>query len=259
MLLSIITATRNRVSLLEKNYYFLKKNKNFLDFEWVIVCEYDDFKTINFLNKIKNEKYIRVIKGRFKSADRAYNYGFKKARGKYVNIHGDDDFFSIKNFKLIRKCLLSDREWIIGQAEYVNNDFKKIRILTTFIKNFLLEKFNVKTLMVINFIMTPSIFFKKKLIRKVGGYDSNILYGSDYIFWLKFNRFYKPLVINENLSYVIFNSKTKTGSYDLTRYIVFLKQMKKYASGPFIRVLQFLSILTIVILNFILKKILKIY
>ena len=56
--------------------------------------------------------------------------------------------------------------------------------------------------------MTPSIFLKK-IKKLVGGYNDKIRYGSDYIFWLNFNKLYK-YIINEVISYVRFDSKTKT-------------------------------------------------
>ena len=259
MLLSIITATYNRVNLLKKNYFFLRKNKDFFRFEWIVVCEENDYKTIKFLNKIRDKKFIKIIKGKFKSADKAYLCGFGHAVGKYINIHGDDDFFDQNTFATLKKYLASDKEWIIGKAEYLNNNFEKIRPLTTYIKNFLLRNFNKKILLIINFVMTPSIFFKKKLINKVEGYDNDILYGSDYIFWLKLNKFYAPLIVQENLSYVIFNSKTKTGTFDLKRYFVFSKKMKQYSTGHFIRMFQLISLFLIIVINFISKKILRSY
>ena len=259
MLLSIITATYNRVNLLKKNYFFLKRNKNSFNFEWIVVCEENDHKTVKFLNKIRNEKFIKVIKGKFQSADKAYVCGFRKAKGKYLNIHGDDDFFVQNTFGTLEKYLVLDKEWIIGQADYLNNNFKKIRPLTTFVKNFLLRNFNKKILLIINFVMTPSIFFKKKIFNKIGGYDNDILYGVDYILWLKFNKLYTPLIVQKNLSNVIFNPNTKTGTFDLKRYFVFSKKMKKYSTGYVIRMFQLLSLFLIMFINFILKKILKSY
>ena len=56
--------------------------------------------------------------------------------------------------------------------------------------------------------MTLSIFLKIK-VKLVGGYNDKTRYGSDYIFWLNFNKLYKPLIINEVISYVRFDSKKK--------------------------------------------------
>ena len=258
MLLSIVTATYNRVGLLKKNYLFLRSKKKHFKFEWIIVYEKKDKKTKKFLKTIKDD-FIKKIESDQNNADFAYNLGFKHAKGKYLNIHGDDDFFHKANFKKLKNILNSDKVWIICQSEYLDNNFKKIRGTTTKIKKYLLRNYNSKILTLINFIMTPSIFFKKNKVKLVGGYNDKIKYGSDYIFWLNFNKLYKPLIINELISYVRFDSKTKTGTFDLKRYIVLIKEMKKFSPNIFYRFLQFQIILTIILINFILKKILRTY
>ena len=201
MLLSIVTATYKRLNLLKKNYIFLKSQKKIFKFEWVIIYEKKDKKTKKFLKTIKDD-FIKKVESDRNNADFAYNLGFKHAKGKYLNIHGDDDFFHKKNFQKLKNILNLDKDWVICQSEYVDNNFKKIRYITTKIKKYLLKNYNPKFFTLINFIMTASIFFKKNKVKLVGGYNDKIRYGSDYIFWLNFNKLYKPLIINEVISYV---------------------------------------------------------
>ena len=107
--------------------------------------------------------------------------------------------------------------------------------------------------------MTPSIFFKKDKLKKVGGYNDKIKYGSDYIFWLNFNKLFKPLILNIVISYVRFDSKTKTGSFNLSRYLIFLREMKKFSKNKFYRIMQYNIIILTIIINFLFKKFLRIY
>ena len=211
MLLSIVTASYKRVKLLKKNYKFLRSRVKDFDFEWVIVYEKSDLKTKQFLKTLR-DKFIKIKESNSKSADTAYNLGFNIARGKYVNIHGDDDYFDEKNFKSLKDILKSEKAWIVAQAEYVDNNFRKIRIFTSIIKKTLLKNYNSNILTFINFLMTPSIFFKKNKIKSVGGYDDRIKFGTDYIFWLKFARHYKPQIINQVFSYIRYDNTTKTGT-----------------------------------------------
>lgn len=258
MQLSILTPTLNRITSLKKNYEFIKKNKLKYNFEWIILYENKDIKTKIFLNSI-NEKYIKKIGGNFNSADKAYIHGFNVARGKYITIHGDDDFFEKGSFEEIFKALRYDRAWVIGQSYYINRKNKRFRKIFTFIKNFLFKINSMKLLPVVNYIMTPSIFFKKKILFNLGGYNDEIKFGADYILWLKFNKFFKPKKIYKNISIVVFDSKTKTGSFDAKRYLVFIHYMKKYAENFSIRLLQILITLIILFYNYITKKVIKIY
>ena len=54
--LSIITATYKRSRDLKKNYNFLKKNINFFNFEWILIYEIDDYKTVATVSNI-NDKF----------------------------------------------------------------------------------------------------------------------------------------------------------------------------------------------------------
>ena len=55
--LSIITPTYKRSRDLIKNYNFLKKNVNFYNFEWILLYEIDDYKTVATINSI-NDKFV---------------------------------------------------------------------------------------------------------------------------------------------------------------------------------------------------------
>lgn len=258
MQLSILTPTFNRISNLKKNYKFIKKNKLSYNFEWIILYEKTDIKTKIFLKTIK-EKYIKKIEGNFRSADKAYMYGFKIAKGKYITIHGDDDFFLKNSFYEIFKALKYDKAWVVGQAYYIDRNNKKFRKLSTYIKNIFLRINSMKLLPIINYVMTPSIFFKKRIFYNLGGYNEEIKFGADYILWLKFNKFFVPKKIYKNVSIVKFDSKTKTGSFDVTRYIVFDNYMKKYSDNFLTRFFQIIATLIILSYNFVTKKIIKIY
>ena len=81
MLLSIVTASYNRVELLKKNYKFLKSKINDLNFEWIIIYEKNDLKTKKYLKTIK-DKFVKKKASTSEDADIAYNIGFKIAKCK---------------------------------------------------------------------------------------------------------------------------------------------------------------------------------
>ena len=81
--------------------------------------------------------------------------------------------------------------------------------------------------------------------------------GSDYFLWLRFDKFYKPKIINKNLSFSRIDENTITGSFDIKRYIMRLKVLKSYSNNFLIRFFQYLTIILIVVFNYISKVILK--
>jgi hypothetical protein len=255
--LSIITPTYKRSRDLIKNYNFLKKNVNFYNFEWILLYEIDDYKTVATINTI-NDKFVKKYPGYYKSADKATIFGIKKSTGYFIVLHPDDDFFTKDFFFTIRKVSAS-LEWIIGGGFYINKKNKISQKYITLVKSMLLKNYSSHILRIINFLMGASIIFKKIIFQKLGGIPKINYAGADYFLWLKFDKFYQPKIINKNFSFSRFDENTITGSFDIKRYVMRLKVLKSYANNFLVRLLQYLIIISIIIFNFINKVILKKY
>jgi hypothetical protein len=255
--LSIITPTYKRSRDLLKNYNFLKKNVNFYNFEWILLYEIDDYKTVATINTI-NDKFVKKYPGYYKSADKATIFGIKKSTGYFIVLHPDDDFFTKDFFFTIRKVSAS-LEWIIGGGFYINKKNKISQKYITLVKSTLLKNYSSHILRIINFLMGASIIFKKIIFQKLGGVPKINYAGADYFLWLKFDKFYQPKIINKNFSFSRFDENTITGSFDIKRYVMRLKVLKSYANNFLVRLLQYLIIISIIIFNFINKVILKKY
>jgi len=258
VILSILTPTYKRIKELRKNYNFLKSAASNLNFEWIIIYEPDDQVTRNFLKKHK-EKFIISVEKRCRNCDQAINYGIKIAKGDYLNIHGDDDYFDKKNFKKIFVLLNSGHDWIIGQGENINKNNEIIRKQISFFKKLLLKYYSRNVLLIVNFIMTPSTFIKRNKFKNLK-LDNKLSHASDYILWLQWSKFCKPKVINKILSYATYTNKTKTGSFDIQRYKdLYTKISSDNTIRIEIKIFQFVTFFLIIFINFIFKKVLKIY
>lgn len=254
-LLSIITPTFGRIKYLKKNLLGIDLlYEKFRNFEWIIVVEKNDLKTQKLFKKNKR-KFIKVVIGNYKSAELAFENGVKKSRGKYVKFHGDDDFFDLTNLKFINNQLFKKRNsWIIFNGAYIDINYKITRRLMSLIKYYLLKNYGFLDLSIINYIMTPSIFVKKKVYKKMGGLGHIKRSGSDYVFWMKLNKKYKPLVILNRISLSMVSKKTISGKFEIEKYIFLYKKMLGHNNKNIKRkILITLSIVTMIIYNFIFK------
>jgi hypothetical protein len=255
MLLSIITPTFKRLNYIKINYkYFLKNLHLANDYEWIIVVENTDFKSIAYVNSLKKIN-IKLLRGNFKSADKALYYGIRAAKGKYINFHGDDDFFYVGSLSKILKNLKSNYAWIAGYGKYINENFKEIRFLTTYIKIFLTKNYNKKMFILVNFLMTPSIFFRKDLFLSLKLFLPKKRSASDYIAWLKLNKLYMPKILNSPLTYCSIFKQTITGKFSIDKYLYIYKEQRKFSDKNKILIfLQSIFILIIIIYNLFSKK-----
>ena len=255
-LLSIITPTLARTKYLKKNLKEIDLlSKDFKSFEWVVVIENKDKITRKFF-KQNNRKFIKKVIGNYNSAELAFENGVEKSRGKYIKFHGDDDFFDTNNIKSLNNQLFKKNySWIIFDGAYVDENYKVTRRIISYIKHIFLKNYGFLDLSVVNYIMTPSVIIKKKIYKKLGGLGKIKRSGSDYIFWMKLSRKYKPFVILKRISFSMISKKTITGKFDLNKYLYLYKEMLIHNEKKIMmKILIFMSISATIIFNYIQKK-----
>lgn len=242
--LTIITCTKNRIFFLRKKINELKKISKILNVELIIVTEKSDRKSFRFLKKNKNKR-INILTHNFNNINKSTNKAIPYANGKYITIHGDDDYFIYKNLIFLKKIFSQNYDWITARGKYYgdnkNNEIRKFSKLVKNIFIFLNINFFLRSF---NYLQCPSVFFKKEIAIKVGGYPQNVRYGSDHHFWKKLIK-YENLVINEYLSISRYSNNTISGSLKSKKYFFILSEIKKN-KNILSRLIQFLFLLLLI-------------
>lgn len=250
---SIITPTYKRVNKLRKLSKHLLSQKKKELIEWVVVVEKNDSASIKFLKSVKIKKKIVYNRGGLQNA---FKNGAKKATGKYISFLGDDDFLKKNIFEILLKKIKKEKPiWIIGYGNYINYKGTPIRKSTTLIKNLLLNNFSKITLLLVDYIMTPSSFCQKKYLKKVGFFRNIHWYGNDYICWIQLSKIIKPTIIKETLSHASYTNSTHSGSFNYKRFISLYLNVSKESNNLIINTLQFFIVMYILFHNFVVKKI----
>ena len=102
----------------------------------------------------------------------------------------------------------------------------------TTIKSQLIKNYNKNILLIINFIMTPSVCFSKKEFLAIKGINQKIKYASDYFLWLEFSKKFQPKII-KSISKATFTSSQKQDFFFI-RYFQMFKVISKYQNNLFI-------------------------
>jgi hypothetical protein len=107
----------------------------------------------------------------------------------------------------------------------------------------------------VNFLMTPSIFFRKDLFLRLKLFLPKKRSASDYIAWLKLNKFYIPKILNSPLTYCSIFKQTITGKFSIDKYLYIYKEQRKFSDKNKILIfLQSIFILIIITYNLFSKK-----
>lgn len=111
---SIVMATRNKCTRLQKTLESIRKQKPSVEYELVVVDDGSTDKTLEVCTQYKVDKYIRLDNKVFRNPSVARNTGYKAASGEII-IAQSDDVIHITNNSIERLTLdLKHGEFIIA-------------------------------------------------------------------------------------------------------------------------------------------------
>ena len=188
---SIITPVLNSEKFIKKNLESVK-NQSFKNYEHIIVDGGSNDKTLEIIKKNKTRKHI-IFQKKDKNLWEAINNGIKLSKGNIICILNSDDYFYPNALKIINSYFKKNKNlgYIFGAVK------KNQRILYRLEKEKIYYKFNVYP------SHSVSFFIKKKFQKKIGFYDQNLNFCSDYDFFFKLFNNQKILGKNTKKSEVI--------------------------------------------------------
>jgi len=165
---SIITPVLNGEKYIKKNIKSLK-NQSYKNFEHIIVDGGSNDNTLQIISKNKSNKQI-ILKKKDKNLWQAINKGIKISKGDIIGILNSDDYYYRNALRIIKSYFEknSKLDFMFGAVKKYN------RILYRLERKKILYKFNVCP------SHSVSFFIKKKSQKKIGLYNENLNYCSDY-------------------------------------------------------------------------------
>ena len=201
---SIITPVLNNQKYIKNNLASLKK-QTYKNFEHIVIDGGSKDNTIDIIKKNKSHNTL-VVSKKDKNLWEAINKGIKLSKGDIICVLNSDDYFYKDALKIINSYFVNNNklDYIFGAVNKYN------RILYKLEKEKIFYKFNVYP------SHSVSFFVKKSVHKKIGVYDENLDFCSDYDFFYRlFNSkkiketntkrneivgFFRPGGISENVS-----------------------------------------------------------
>ena len=174
------------LSQTEKNFELIVVNNYSSDNTNAVVTSFNDDRI-----KLFNYKNSGII-----AASR--NFGIKKSKGNYIAFLDSDDIWYPTKLQDCFKYLIKGYNFISHKVYFRNKINYRIKIR-------LQNKFDLDTLLYNgNFIVTSSVIVKKKLLKKLNGFNVNpdIVNAEDFDLWLRILKyedgFHVPKILGEN-------------------------------------------------------------
>lgn len=172
MKFSVITVCLNSEKTIRKTLESIK-NQTFQDFEHLIIDGVSSDSTLQIVNEYNHAK--KVISEKDEGIYFAMNKGLQNASGDILCFLNADDFYAdsevLKNVaELFEK---SKAEIVYGDLQYISETGKILRFWRS-------SDFEIKMLQKGWMPPHPTVFFKRSVYEKFGGFDTSFTIAADY-------------------------------------------------------------------------------
>jgi len=243
--ISIITPSYNQGRFIEKTIKSIL-DQNYPNLEYIIMDGGSTDGTINILKKYG--KQITWFSDKDEGPADAINKGFKKATGEILSWIGSDDILLPDSLLKVSEYFEKHNncQWAIGRCRIIDQNGREIRKIITTYKNLWLNHYCYSTLLILNYINQPSVFFTKNAFKKIGNLKTKEYWEFDYDYWLRLGKQYQPGLINEYLASFRVHKDTRT-QLDPKHFIEEIGTARRYTRNPIIILLHYLNYFTILL------------
>src|SRR4030042_2105147 len=147
-------------------------------------------------------KIIRWESKRDNGQTDAINKGLKKATGEVLAYLNADDIYCEGALKRVGEYFVKHPQtlWLAGRGKVIDSKGKTISSWVSEYKNFLLSKNRYWVLLMVNYLMQPSVFLSRRASDKYAPFSGTKTSVMEYDLWLKLGRVQMPKRVNKCLS-----------------------------------------------------------
>jgi len=243
--ISIVTASFNQACFIEETIKSIL-TQDYPNFEYIVMDGGSTDGTLEILKKYDKKIFWRSEKD--KGQGDAVNKGLKMATGEILAYLNSDDTYEPGALRVVANFFLNNPQkmWVFGKCRIIDADGEEIRKIITLYKNFWLKRYNYKTLLVLNYISQPAVFWRREAYEEIGEFNIEEFWELDYDYWLRLGKRYKPGFIDKYLANFRVHKKAKT-SIGVKHFLEEVEVAKRYTKNPILIGLHYLNFLTIVL------------
>jgi glycosyltransferase involved in cell wall biosynthesis len=213
--ISIITPSFNGGAYLRHTVNSILSQQGDFELQWLIVDGGSTDDTIPLLQSTSDPR-VQWISQTDAGQTSAINKGLAMANGDIVAWLNTDDIYTPGALAIVAKTFEQNPQthWLVGRCNIIDSTGNIARPGVTQFKNRQLESYNFKSLLRMNFISQPAVFWRKSFGSSIGPLDESLYWTMDYDLWLRMAKVSPPLMLNETLaSFRVHDSSKSRGGY----------------------------------------------
>ena len=239
--ISIVIPSLNKASLIKETLESIV-TQNYPDLEIIIQDGGSMDGTLGIIKKYA-KKYPKVIaweSGEDRGQVDAINKGLKKATGEIFTYLNADDVYEKGSLYAVGEFFAKNPKalWVAGKGDMIDEKGKEISQWITSYKNFLLTINYYPLLLIVNYLMQPSVFISRNAYEEYGPFTGTKTGVMEYDLWLKLGKVEMPKVLDKTLSsFRIYKGSISTKEF---KKVLFTDEQiaEKYTQNPLILLLH---------------------
>jgi glycosyltransferase involved in cell wall biosynthesis len=213
--ISIITPSLNGGTYLPHTLNSILSQQGDFDLQWLVIDGGSTDQTIPLL-KSTTAPRLQWISQSDTGQTSAINKGLAMAKGDIVAWLNCDDLYAPGALVTVAKAFEQNpaAQWLVGRCNIIDTLGNRARQNVTKYKNRRLDSYTFKSLLRMNFISQPVVFWRKSFGSSIGQLDESLYWTMDYDLWLRMAQASPPLIINQTLaSFRVHDSSKSRGGY----------------------------------------------
>jgi len=201
--ISIVIPSYNKVKYIRETLESIVSQK-YPNLEIIIQDGGSTDGTVEIIKQFAKEhpKIVKWDSKKDKGQVDAINVGLKKATGDILCFINADDIYERESLNKVGKHFAEypDTPWLAGKGRTIDGEGKERSMLVACYKDLLLKINAYSLLLVVNYLIQPSVFLNRNTYLKYGPFVGTRKYVMEYDMWLKIGKEKMPTVISDCLS-----------------------------------------------------------
>lgn len=198
--LSMISPSLNQSEFIEGTIRSVL-NQDYPRLEYLVMDGGSTDGTLEILRRYQDR--LRWVSGRDGGQSDALNQGFRQTHGEVIGWINSDDLCAPGSFSTVGRFFADhpEVEWLYGRCPIIDRQGRVYRKWISWYKERGMRRFSYRRLLVENYISQPAVFFRRRLLERVGMLDTRYHYAMDYDLWLRMAAASEPAVLDSVLAY----------------------------------------------------------
>lgn len=203
MKVSIVTPSYNQAGFIERTMQSVLQQTGDFELEYIIVDGQSTDGSLALMQQYAaTDQRLRYVSEPDQGQSDAINKGLRLATGEILAYINADDVYLPGALQHVVTWFRQhpNIQWAYGQCSIIDeHDQEQLRWVTAY-KNWWLRRYSYRTLLVLNYISQPAVFWRRSAMQAIGYFSEQHHLIMDYEYWLRLGKQYLAGVIPHYLA-----------------------------------------------------------